>query len=211
MRELPWPRRRGVPGHGAVWPRRRLDAALIDAAIEAGADVRFDTEATPCSTTPAGSPGVRCGGDTFDAGLVMLAAGAQGAVARQLGAERDPDEPFGLAIRAYAETPRHADRHLEACLSVKDEHGTRVPGYGWMFPCGDGTVNIGVGALSTMKGFKQLNLNTLLDSYRAIVADVADRPQPRAPPGVAAADERRPAARPGLGGDRRRRRARSTR
>ena len=35
-----------------------------------------------------------------------------------------------------------------------------------MFPAGDGTVNIGVGALSTMKGFKKLNLNTLLDQYR---------------------------------------------
>ena len=59
--------------------------------------------------------------------------------------------------------------------SLRDEHGTPVPGYGWMFPAGDGTVNIGVGALSTMKGFKQLNLNTLLDQYaadrsRAVVA-----------------------------------------
>jgi len=30
-------------------------------------------------------------------------------------------------------------------------------------------VNIGVGALSTMKGFKKLNLNHLQDSYRALV------------------------------------------
>ncbi len=81
------------------------------------------------------------------------------------------DEPYGLAIRAYVESPRHADRHIEACLTVKDERGTWVPGYGWMFPCGDGTVNIGVGALSTMKGFKRLNLNTLLESYRALVGD----------------------------------------
>ena len=49
-----------------------------------------------------------------------------------------------------------------------------MPGYGWMFPCGDGTVNIGVGALSTMKGFKQLNLNRLLDSYRSLVRDSWD-------------------------------------
>ncbi|MEO1065382.1 MAG: FAD-linked oxidoreductase, partial [Actinomycetota bacterium] len=39
------------------------------------------------------------------------------------------------------------------------------------FPAGDGTVNVGVGALSTMKGFKALNLNTLLDSYRDLVQD----------------------------------------
>jgi len=88
-----------------------------------------------------------------------------------VGAERDPAEPFGLAIRAYAETPRHAERHLEACLSLRDRNGISVPGYGWMFPAGDGTVNIGVGALSTMKGFKKLNLNTLIDDYRSLVAD----------------------------------------
>ena len=115
--------------------------------------------------------------------MTILAAGAQGAAAKMLGAERDLDEPFGLAIRAYAPTPRHADRHLEACLSLRDEHGTPVPGYGWMFPAGDGTVNIGVGALSTMKGFKKLNLNTLLDQYAAIVrepwslGDYVDKPR----------------------------------
>jgi flavin-dependent dehydrogenase len=40
-----------------------------------------------------------------------------------------------------------------------------------MFPAGDGTVNIGVGALSTMKGFKKLNLNTLLDQYSSLVRE----------------------------------------
>jgi menaquinone-9 beta-reductase len=97
----------------------------------------------------------------------VVAAGAPGKVARMLGAERVADEPFGLAIRAYVESPRHADRHLEACLTLRDGQGVAVPGYGWMFPAGDGTVNIGVGALSTMKGFKKLNLNRLLDDYRA--------------------------------------------
>ena len=57
----------------------------------------------------------------------------------------------------------HADEHLEACLTIRDPRGTWVPGYGWMFPAGDGTVNIGVGALSTMRGFKKLNLNKLIE------------------------------------------------
>jgi menaquinone-9 beta-reductase len=83
-----------------------------------------------------------------------------------LGATRVEGEPFGLAIRSYVESPRHADRHIEACLTMRDANGNSVPGYGWMFPAGDGTVNIGVGALSTMKGFKSLNLNSLIDLYR---------------------------------------------
>ncbi len=172
-RELAWPRTTRFPSHGAVWPRRRLDAALMDAAADAGAEVVWETEALPIiETGDDGQPrvvGVEADGRRLTAELVVAATGAPGQVARMLGAERDRDEPFGIAIRTYAETPRHGDRHLEACLTLRDEHGVAVPGYGWMFPAGDGTVNIGVGALSTMKNFKQLNLNKLLESYRGLV------------------------------------------
>ena len=177
VRELPWgsPERADggrFPVHGAVWPRRRLDAALIDAAVESGADVRFESGVSSVVIDERGRvTGVSTASGDVEADLVVLAAGPQGAVARQLGAVRDPNEPYGLAIRAYVESPRHADPLIEACLTVKDQFGTWVPGYGWMFPCGDGTVNIGVGALSTMRGFNDLNLNTLLDSYRALVRD----------------------------------------
>ena len=167
-RELPWPDNGRFAPHGAVWPRRRLDEALISVAEKAGAEIRFETEALPMLDGER-VVGVEAGGEKFEAPMTVVAAGAPGAVARMLGAERDPNEPFGLAIRTYAESPRHTDRHLEACLTLKDEHGTSVPGYGWMFPAGDGTVNIGVGALSTMKGFKKLNLNKLQESYRQLV------------------------------------------
>ena len=172
VRELPWAKEGSrFPTHGAVWPRRRLDAALIDAAAASGADVRFGATALPARNDAGRVTGIRVGAQTIAADLTVLAAGAPGEAARILGAERDPDEPYGLAIRTYVASPRHADAHIEACLTVRDEHGTWVPGYGWMFPCGDGTVNLGVGALSTMKGFKGLNLNRLLDSYRGLVRD----------------------------------------
>ncbi len=169
-RQLPWPEHGRFPSHGAVWPRRRLDAHLVDAAEKAGAELVYETEALPI-LDGAVVKGVTAGDRTVHAGLTIVAAGAQGKAARMVGAERDPAEPFGLAIRSYVESPRHLDRHLEACLTLRDRNGTAVPGYGWMFPCGDGTVNIGVGALSTMKRFTDLNLNTLLDDYRALVRD----------------------------------------
>ena len=173
IRELPWPETDRFPGFGAVWPRQSLDAELIGAAESAGATVLFQSTARPIieddvvevfESNAQAEPRVY-------AEKVIVATGAPGAVARDLGAVRVADEPFGLAIRSYVESPRHADDMLEACLTLRDEHGTPVPGYGWMFPCGDGSVNIGVGALSTMKGFKSLNLNKLLSSYRATVED----------------------------------------
>ncbi len=168
-RELPWPSGGRFAPHGAVWPRRRLDAHLVAAAEDAGAEVVWETEALPAFDDDGRVIGVDAGGRRWTAALTVAATGAPGAVAKMLGTNRVPGEPFGLAIRTYAESPRHADRHIEACLTLRDEHGTPVPGYGWMFPAGDGTVNIGVGALSTMKGFKKLNLNTLQDSYRSLV------------------------------------------
>ena len=170
VRELPWPGTSRFPSHGAVWPRRRLDAALIDAASEAGAEVIWETDATPIMDGDRVT-GVKADGRRWAAGLVVAATGAPGQVARMLGATRVDGEPYGLAIRSYVESPRHTDRHIEACLTMRDGHGNSVPGYGWMFPAGDGTVNIGVGALSTMKGFKQLNLNSLMDLYRDQVRD----------------------------------------
>jgi menaquinone-9 beta-reductase len=171
VRELAWPSTSRFPDHGAVWPRRTFDAYLMDAAAEAGAEMLYEHDAVPVLDASGRVVGVEANGRTWNADMVVVAAGAQGAVARILGAERVTDEPFGLAIRAYAESPRHNDRHLESCLTLKDEHGTPVPGYGWMFPAGDGTVNIGAGALSTMKGFKKLNLNKLLDSYADLVRE----------------------------------------
>ena len=172
-RELLWPAGNRFGAHGAVWPRRALDRHLVEAAEAAGAEIRFRTEVLPSLAADGTVVGVEStrGGGRWTADLVVLAAGAPGAAARLLGADRVDSEPFGLAIRTYAPSPRHADRHLEACLTLRGSEGGWVPGYGWMFPAGDGTVNIGAGSMSTMKGFRRLNLNRLLDDYREQVAE----------------------------------------
>ena len=172
-RELPWPATSRFPGHGAVWPRRRLDAALIDAATAAGAEILWNVEASPV-LEEGRVVGVEANGEPWSADMVVAATGAPGKVARRLGVTRIESEPYGLAIRSYVKSPRHADRYLEACLTMRDAEGRTVPGYGWIFPAGDGTVNIGVGALSTMKGFKSLNLNSLMDVYHAQVKESWD-------------------------------------
>lgn len=169
-RELSWPQSGRFPPYGAVWTRREMDAHLLAAAEASGAEVVFETEALPIIENDR-VVGVEASGVSWHADLVVVAAGAPGAVARMLGAERDMDEPYGLAIRTYLESPRHDDRLLEASLAMRAPDGTSIPGYGWMFPVGDGTVNLGVGALSTMKGFKKLNLNKLVDLYRDHVRD----------------------------------------
>ena len=42
-----------------------------------------------------------------------------------------------------------------------------MPGYGWVFPMGDGTINVGAGLVSTFKGGKDINTSRILEAYLA--------------------------------------------
>ena len=170
-RTLSWPPGTRFGVHGAVWPRRKLDKYLTETAAAAGVEIIWNTEALPVFDDSGVVIGTQADGQQFLADMVVLSAGAHGRAARLLGVERVIGEPFGLAIRSYASSPRHAEHHIEACLTLRDSKEAWLPGYGWIFPAGDGTVNVGVGTLSTMKHFRALNLNRLLEVYRQQVTD----------------------------------------
>ena len=167
VREVRWPDG-PFPPRGAVAPRADFDGLVMDAAATSGADLRERAAAEPVLDGDR-VVGVRAGDHELRADLVVIASGAGSAPARLVGARRVDGSPFGLAIRAYAPSGRADDRFMEACLTVEGPDGSIVPGYGWVFPAGDGVVNIGVGALSTMRNFSELNLNTMLDAYTAQV------------------------------------------
>ena len=90
---------------------------------------------------------------------------------RSLGTARTKSWPYGTAIRTYWVSPRHQEPWIESALDVQDRNGNSMPGYGWIFPVGDGTINVGVGLLSTFKKFKDVNTSHLLDSYAHMIAD----------------------------------------
>ncbi len=169
VREVRWPDG-PFPAVGAVAPRAEFDAMVMQTALDSGADLREHAAAEPVLDGDRVT-GVRAGATEVRADLVVIASGAGSAAAKLLGATRVEGSPFGLAIRAYAPSGRADDRYMEACLTVAGPDGSIVPGYGWVFPAGDGIVNIGVGALSTMHAFRDLNLNTMLDAYTAQVGE----------------------------------------
>ena len=169
VREVLWPDA-AFPPLGAVAPRAEFDAMIMQAAIDSGADFR---ENSPAELWIEDNRvlGVVSKGEKVRAELTVIASGAGSPAARAVGASRVATSPFGLAIRAYIPSTRADDRYMEACLTVEGPDGSLIPGYGWVFPAGNGIVNIGVGALSTMKNFSDLNLNTMLDAYTAQVRD----------------------------------------
>ena len=82
-----------------------------------------------------------------------------------LGTARRRDLPMGMALRGYYRSERHDDPFIESHLDIRDAEGNVVPGYGWIFPMGDGRVNVGVGLLSTDQRWKGLNTTHLMDAF----------------------------------------------
>ncbi|MFZ9630266.1 MAG: geranylgeranyl reductase family protein, partial [Ilumatobacteraceae bacterium] len=174
--ELEWPSHPVYPQHGYVVRRRELDLMVARNAERAGAVLLEHHEALE----PIIERGFVQGAVVKDATgatkeirarFVVVADGANSRFGRALGTFRTKEWPYGTAIRTYWSTPRHADPWIESALDVHDRNGNPLPGYGWIFPVGDGTVNIGVGLLSTFRDFKSVNTTHLLDAYAHQVAE----------------------------------------
>jgi geranylgeranyl reductase family protein len=171
---LPWPEIRGVPAFGLTQARIDLDELLVKRAAEAGATVMTATEAVRPLVTDGAVRGCILAQDSDDpflvrADVVVAADGSSSRVGQALGHDRDPKRPMAVAIRQYFRSPRDGDPWLDSYLELRSGDEL-LPGYGWVFPMGDGTVNVGLGMLSTSKHFQSTNYRRLLASWAAEVA-----------------------------------------
>jgi menaquinone-9 beta-reductase len=171
--ELPWPPHPEFPPYGYVVRRRDLDEFVAENAVKAGATLWQGAEAVSPVVDRGFVRGavVRRGDgaapEPVRARYVVVADGANSRFGRALGTFRTREWPYGTAIRGYWESPLHDEPWIESALDVKDRAGNPLPGYGWIFPVGDGTVNVGVGLLSTFRDFKSVNTTHLLHEYVA--------------------------------------------
>ena len=169
--EMPWPQHPVHPSHGYVVRRRDLDALVAAEAEARGATLLQGTEAL----RPIWHDGLLAGAVVKDgdgerelhARYVIVADGSLSRFGRALGNARDKRLPQGMAIRGYFESPLHADPWIESALDVRDRNGDAMPGYGWIFPVGDGTINVGIGLLSTFRGWRDVNTTTLMQEWAA--------------------------------------------
>lgn len=159
--ELPWPQLDAFGDYGLCRTRYGFDAELVAHARAAGAKVQERVTVTgPIRDERTGRVrGVTARSDgtdlTFRAPVVIAADGGSARFALALGIERRPDRPMGVAVRTYFRTPMHDDEWLESHLELWDGPPGRsnlLPGYGWIFPLGDGTANVGLGSVSSRSG-----------------------------------------------------------
>jgi geranylgeranyl reductase family protein len=171
--ELGWPRHASLPDYGYVITRYDLDLLVAEHAAKAGADLRVGSEVTRVVGSPSGPEGVtvrdKVTGASYEikSRFLVVADGANSRIGRQLGAVRDRSMPMGLAIRGYYTSDRHDEPWIESHLGITDSDGNALPGYGWIFPIGDGRVNVGVGLLSTSARWKSVNTTKLMEAFVA--------------------------------------------
>ena len=102
---------------------------------------------------------------------VIVADGANSRFGRALGTRRDRSLAQGMAIRTYYSSPAHDDPWIESALDITDRQGNTLPGYGWVFPLGDGKVNVGIGLLSTFQDYKSVNTSWLMEEWAHALPD----------------------------------------
>jgi geranylgeranyl reductase family protein len=165
---LPW-NGPHLPKHGSAIRRTVLDAALRDAAIDAGATGLDGHRAVDVELTGGRLTGVVLRSAertaTVQAQHVVVADGSKSHLGRLLGRQWHQETVYGVASRAYATSTNADDPWITSHLELRDDTGRMMGGYGWVFPLGDGLVNIGAGTLATKKRPANINLRKLTEEY----------------------------------------------
>ncbi len=170
--ELNWPNHPDLPNYGYVVTRFDLDAAVANNAVSAGAKIIQGAEAISVTKSSSGqidsvSVKVKASDETliFRPKFVIVADGSNSRIGRQLGVARDRSLPMGLALRGYFSSPMSNDKFIESHLDIRTKDGEILPGYGWIFPLGDGRVNVGIGLLSTLGKWKDVNTTKVMEAF----------------------------------------------
>ncbi|GAA1849723.1 geranylgeranyl reductase family protein [Myceligenerans crystallogenes] len=161
--ELDWPDLASFPAYGMAHARKTLDHKLAQHAQASGAKLHTRTKVTGAVTDertgrvagvtaqPLDGAGRPDGPQrTFRAPVVVASDGVSSRLATGVGRLRRDDRPMGTAVRGYYRTPLHADPFMESHLELwagEPGRSALLPGYGWVFPLGDGTANVGLGSV----------------------------------------------------------------
>jgi len=134
---------RTYPGRAVAVARTQLDATLRQAALDAGAEPLTGRAEAALRGDDGRIAGFCCGGVEVRAGVVIGADGATSTVAAAAGLVDASRVLWAFALRSYAEQRRPVE--LPYIVWWEPEPGRILPGYGWVFPAGEGRVNVGLG------------------------------------------------------------------
>ncbi|TGB44729.1 menaquinone reductase [Mycolicibacterium peregrinum] len=164
--EVAWPGP-SFPSTGSAVPRTELDDRIRSVAADDGAKMRLGAKVVGVNYDSRGRvESVKLDdGAMIGCNHLIVADGARSTLGRVLGRTWHKETVYGTAIRGYIATPRADEPWITSHLELRSPEGQVLPGYGWIFPLGNGEVNIGVGALATAKRPAHAALRPLLSYY----------------------------------------------
>jgi len=142
-----------------ILPRLNLDNLLLQHAIQAGAQFIPDTKV---ENVIQGNGYVRLsleGGQSLDCTFAVIATGANTGLLRKTGLLNEAP-PRNVAARAYFENVEGLD---DTVMLFFD--GVQRPGYGWVFPTGPDTANVGCGVFFDSRTPQTTYLRHLIQSH----------------------------------------------
>lgn len=174
--EMPWPELASMPAYGMARARGDLDETLARHAVASGATLLEGTTVIgPIVHERSGRViGVEARTDRtgpitrYYAKFVIDAGGVSARLATSLGREKDMNKPMGVAVRTYFKSPRADEPIMESHLELwdgKPGESNLMPGYGWVFPLGDGLVNVGLGSLSSTAKPTGIDYKSLFETW----------------------------------------------
>jgi geranylgeranyl reductase family protein len=170
--ELSWPKLHDFPDYGLVRTRHDLDELLARRAEKAGALLWEGAEVLHPILTDGWVTGATVRKDDEEievrARYVLAADGAASRIGAGAGVRRDGTRPLGIAARRYYRIDRTPGPWLEVWMDLWDGDDL-MPGYGWLFPVADGTINLGAGLLNTFKNFKDLSAPRVFEAFAAML------------------------------------------
>ncbi len=170
--EVDWPGP-SFPAYSSAVARLELDDRIRKVAEDSGARMLLGSKAVAVHHDSARRVVSLTLADGTEVGCrqLIVADGARSSLGRKLGRRWHQETVYGVAARGYLATPLGDDPWLTSHLELRSPDGAVLPGYGWIFPLGNGEVNIGVGALSTTKRPADLALRPLMSYYTDLRRD----------------------------------------
>jgi geranylgeranyl reductase family protein len=170
--QVDWPGP-SFPSTGSAVPRTELDDRIRQVAEAAGATMRLGVKAVDVEHDSRGraTAVVLADGSRVQCRSLIVADGARSPLGRVLGRQWHQQTAYGVAARGYLASPRSDEPWISSDLELRSVSGEVVPGYGWIFPLGNGEVNIGVGALATAKRPADVALKQLIRHYTDLKRD----------------------------------------
>ena len=167
--EVEWPGP-SFPSTGSAVPRVELDDRIRSVAADEGAKMLLGVKAVDVQHGSSGRVDalVLDSGASIGCTELIVADGARSTLGRVLGRRWHRETVYGVAIRGYIATPRGDEPWITSHLELRSPEGKVLPGYGWIFPLGNGEVNIGVGALATSKRPADAALRPLMSYYTGL-------------------------------------------